>query len=766
MINRLQLLRNIGQFESVSTIKETQLSRYVVIYSENGRGKTTISAVLRSLATGDPVHILERRRLASQHPPHVVLDCSGGPPSAMFQNSAWNRTLPNLVIYDDRFVDENVYSGLAVAPEHRQNLHQLVLGAQGVGLSQQLQGAVKQIELDNADIRARSALIPTAAMGGMSADEFCALPMRSDIENEIAVAERALAAAREQGPVRDTPSFDPILLPNFDADPLAEILQRDLPALDTQAAALVQAHIAENARNGESWIADGVRILISKGETPGTCPFCAQDLAGSPVMAHYRAYFSQEYAALKESISASIASIDRLHGREAPASFERAVRVAVERQQFWARFVTVPEVTLDTASIVNDWQAVHGAVIAALETKRAAPLERMAIPQSTLDAITRFEAHRRTVASINHLLAEANRPIQAVKQQAETANSRELQENLNRLKTVETRYRPAIVELCEEYLAAKAAKTRTEAIRNQAKVELETYRTTAFPRYQAGINWYLTRFNAGFQIGRVTPADTRGGPTCNYDIVINNTAVPVSGAVDRRGEPSFRNTLSAGDRNTLALAFFFASLDQAHDLADKIVVIDDPISSLDEHRSLTTVQEIWRLGQRVSQLITLSHNKPFLCRMYEGIDSTMRTSLKIERDASGSTLLPWDVSQDIISEHDRRHQLLTRFHTNGPANDSLEIACSIRPHLEAFLRVACPGTFPPGMSLGSFRGLCDERYGSIGQILDNQRIAELRDLVEYSNRYHHVTNQARETADINDAQLCSYVKRTLAFTKP
>ena len=554
MINRLQLLRNIGLFESVSTIPQIQLSRYAVIYAENGRGKTTISAVLRSLATGDPVHILERRRLASQHPPHVVLDCSGGPPSAIFQNGVWNRTLPNLVIYDDRFVDENVHSGLAVAPEHRQNLHQLVLGAQGVRLSQQLQDAVKQIELDNAEIRARSAAIPTAEMGGMSVDEFCSLPMRSDIENEIVVAERALAAAREQGPVRDTPSFDPILLPNLDTGPLTEILQRDLPALDTQAAALVQAHIAENARNGESWIADGVRMLSSKGETPGKCPFCAQDLAGSPVIAHYRAYFSQEYAALKESISASIASIDRLHGREAPASFERAVRVAVERQQFWARFVTVPEVTLNTASIVKDWQAAHDAVIAVLEAKRAAPLERMAIPQSTLEAITRFEAHRRTIAAISNQLAEANRLIQAIKQQVEIANLRELQENLNRLRTVETRYRPAMVKLCGEYLAAKAAKTKTETDRDQAKAALETYRTTAFPRYQDGINSYLTRFNAGFQIGRVTPVDTRGGPTCNYDILINKTPVPVSSAEDKSGEPSFRNTLSAGDRNTLALA--------------------------------------------------------------------------------------------------------------------------------------------------------------------------------------------------------------------
>ncbi len=84
--------------------------------------------------------------------------------------------------------------------------------------------------------------------------------------------------------------------------------------------------------------------------------------------------------------------------------------------------------------------------------------------------------------------------------------------------------------------------------------------------------------------------------------------------------PSFRNTLSAGDRNTLALAFFFASLDRDPALADKIVVIDDPMTSLDEHRSLTTVHEMRQLHDRVSQMIVLSHSKPFLLGVWNDAD--------------------------------------------------------------------------------------------------------------------------------------------------
>ena len=142
MINNLQLIRNVGCFNSVTTAANIALGRLTLIYAENGRGKTTLAAILRSLATGDAIPIVERRRLAAQHPPHVIIGCAGELPAAMFQNGAWSRTLANMVVFDDVFVDQNVYSGLVVGVDHRQNLHELILGAQGVALHQQLQNLI------------------------------------------------------------------------------------------------------------------------------------------------------------------------------------------------------------------------------------------------------------------------------------------------------------------------------------------------------------------------------------------------------------------------------------------------------------------------------------------------------------------------------------------------------------------------------------------------------------------------------------------------
>src|SRR5687768_15231770 len=112
MLHRFQLVRNVGQFDSATWPARADLKRLSLIYAENGRGKTTLSAILRSLASGDPIHVTERHRLGAQHPPEIVILDSTAPAPARFTGAAWTRTCPNVVVFDDAFIDRNVYSGL------------------------------------------------------------------------------------------------------------------------------------------------------------------------------------------------------------------------------------------------------------------------------------------------------------------------------------------------------------------------------------------------------------------------------------------------------------------------------------------------------------------------------------------------------------------------------------------------------------------------------------------------------------------------------
>lgn len=758
---RISLLRNVGQFDSVNAGAQIPLARLSLVYAENGRGKTTVAAILRSLNTGDPGLINERQRLGASHLPHIVLTFSGAP--IVFQHGAWVAPLPRIAVFDDAFVAANVCAGIEIEATHRQNLHELILGVPGVALNATLKQHVARIEQHNADLRAKQDAIPAAARGALTVDAFCALEADADIDTKIQEAERSLSAAKAADGIQKQASFAPLSLPVFDVAAINALLSRSLADLEVEAAGLVRAHLRKIGRGGEEWVSDGIQRIApaSEGAEQEVCPFCAQGLQDSPLIRHYQAYFSTAYESLRAAITEVGQGINTVHGGDVPAAFERSVRVAIQNRNFWRDFIDVPEIGDDTAAISRSWAAARDAVLTTLRSKAAAPLQSMTLPPEALAAITSYEVHMSAIAGLSAALKACDKPIALVKEKAAGANVATLTADLAKYVAVKERRAPGIVTLCDDYLAEKAAKTATEALRTQARTALDQYRQTIFPAYETAINLYLQRFNAGFRLGSVASTNNRSGSAASYNVLINN--VPV--ALTAEDGPSFRNTLSAGDRNTLALAFFFAALDQETNLNQKIVVIDDPMTSLDEHRSLTTVQEMRRLFSRVAQMIVLSHSKPFLCALWEGADVLMRSALRIARDGSGSTLATWDVRQDCITEHDRRHELVGEYLRAGNAATERAVATALRPILEAFMRVAYPTVFPPGTLLGQFHNICQQRVGTANQVLNAADTAELRALLDYANRFHHDTNAAWETAAINDQELTHFCQRTVGFAR-
>ena len=388
MIDHIQLLRNVGVFDNVSPPAQTALTPFTLIYAENARGKTTLAAILRSLATGSPVsESIERHRLGAQHPPHVVLCHAGG--TVVFQHGAWTQPLPDVAIYDDAFVSANVCSGIELLTTHRQKLHELILGAQGVALNSALIGHVARIEEHNAALRELAEAIPAGALGPYKVDAFCNLATDPEIDRKIHEAERRLAAARSAGAMRQRPGFQAIRLPDFDIETIDEVLRRTLADLEAAAGERVRNHIAKLGRGGQSWVSEGMALiaLASEGSDGDICPFCAQNLAGSDLIAHYRAYFSKAYEDLKSTIRQTGIGVRDAHAGDIPSAFERDVRTAAQAHEFWKDFAELPEIDIDTATVARQWNAARESVLEQLRAMAAAPLKPMALAQATRQAI-------------------------------------------------------------------------------------------------------------------------------------------------------------------------------------------------------------------------------------------------------------------------------------------------------------------------------------------------------------------------------------------
>lgn len=635
MVRRLSLLQNLGKFDNVNAGAGFPFARLTTIYAENARGKSTLAAVLRSLAGNAPDLITERRRIGSQHPPRIVIDLDGGAP-AIFENAAWTRNQPDISVFDEVFVAENVCSGIEVESRHRQKLHELVIGAPGVALNRTLKGHVDQVEVHIRTLRERADAIPARVRQGLEVDEFCALAQVPDLARELEDAERRMTAARSAARVTEAQVFAPINLPTIDLAPIEAVLRADLPGVEAEALKRVQAHLDRLGRGGEVWVNDGMRFvdhLEASGQRE--CPFCAQDLGGSPVLQHYRHYFSAAYAELKRSISDAERTFTAAHSGDIPAAFERSVRFATEAHAFWSQVADLAPLTVDSAQIALLWKEAREAMQSAFKSKREAPLDPITLDAGTLAAVAAHNAQCAALQLVNDGLADANPRLELVKEQARDANLAALTADQNRLKAVEARYQPATVQLCDAFLQEKAAKVVTEQARDAARQALDNHRQAVFPAYGVAINTYLQRLNASFRIGPVAGVNHRGGASVTYTLTVDGQAVPLS--TDGL-EPSFKNTLSAGDRNTLALAFFFASLEVDPQRAQKIVVIDDPMTSLDEHRSLHTRHEIDRLAREVAATVVLSHSKPFLLGVWDQCRQLQKAAIELRRDGGGSTI--------------------------------------------------------------------------------------------------------------------------------
>lgn len=96
MLQHIQLLRNIGSFDSITPGAGVPFDQFNLVYAENGRGKTTLATVLRSLGNGDASLILNRHRLGAAHAPYIILPIQGGDLAHAFQNGAWSAPLTTI----------------------------------------------------------------------------------------------------------------------------------------------------------------------------------------------------------------------------------------------------------------------------------------------------------------------------------------------------------------------------------------------------------------------------------------------------------------------------------------------------------------------------------------------------------------------------------------------------------------------------------------------------------------------------------------------
>jgi wobble nucleotide-excising tRNase len=753
MLQRIISIRNVGRFRNCNAAGDVTFRRFTLIFAENGRGKTTLCAILRSLATNMPALILGRRTLGAPGQPEVQLLTAGR--NIGFRAGAWSVALPEIAVFDSTYVSENVFGGDVVGTEHRRNLYRIIIGAQGVTLATRINELDERIRRTNEAIRENRTLLQPFLAAGMTVETFCALPKDAEIDARIAAKEQELQAARRAVELQARAGLSPLAVPVFPVA-FAQLLAKTFEGVSADAERRVAEHVARHRMQarGEAWLNEGLGYVAHE-----ECPFCGQGVAGNELIQAYRSFFSREYHALRDEVTALDAEIDRALGERAAAAIAQTVLQNGSNAEFWRQYCDIAPPDPQAGRAGELMRALRQAAQALLQVKAGAPLEAVPPDAALTAALAAFEELRTALGTYNAAVAVANAAIAARKRQAQAANVRDVEADLARLTAQRARHTDEEARRrCTNDGVLEPQKTGLETEKAEVREQLDAHTQQVIERYGQSINRYLERINAGFRI--TTPTHTyRGGPpSTSYQILINQNAVDLGDGATPPDRPSFRNTLSAGDRSTLALAFFLAQLEQDPDRARKIVVFDDPFTSLDGFRRSHTANQIYRCGEACAQVVLLSHEPTFLHLLWERIVPADRKTLVLVRvSEEDTTITEWDIERAVQGPYRRDIDTLLRFFSDNDG-DPRNVVQKIRPVLEGYCRYVCPTQFGEQDTMGTM--VAAIRAAGAAHPL-HPVVDDLDDINVYSRRYHHPETGRLTAEPIDDAELQGYVRRTL-----
>ena len=745
LLKKITKIQNIGKFHK-SGISGGEYGKFTLFYAGNGRGKTTLCAVLRSMKTDTATIIDDRRTLGEPATPEAQILLDTG--VATFGNGKWKNGCAALHIFDGTFVTANVHAGEEVSTDHRRSIYRVIVGAKGVQLAAEVDGLDAKITEITSKIGIEKKALQQHVPTGITFEKFLAFAEDADIDNKIADQKTKIKAAAQAVEIAAKPLLKPPPVPSL-PETFLSALGKTVAGVSADAAQKLEAHLSKHKfdNDGEAWVATGLRHVHDD-----SCPFCANSVKGNPLVELYRQYFDAAYETFKTELVNLQAEVAQGLSEAAGLITKSRFEDLVKEVEFWRAFGNV-DVTLVPSldAMPGKLAALYAEAKGAIEAKIAAPLE--AIDVSGLQkAVTVWQAAKDELKACNDSLAQANAGIQAIKTGTASVNKTALETVLKELEAVKKRHEPEVTALADGYNALVADKAKHVADKDKKKEELDAYDATLLPKYHEAINGYLTQFGAGFSLMKSEKNYVGKVPQWMYTIEINKHPVDVTTKAGQ-GEPSFQTAMSAGDRSTLALALFLAQLDLDPNLQDSVVVFDDPFTSLDEFRRAMTAKTIFRVGQTASQVLVFSHDKYFLKAVSDVVIGPKCETFQISSTKKNSSIEAWDLEREVKEGYLQDHMVLKDFY-DGYVGDAKAMRTLMRPLLEKYIRYRFPNQIPDGKWLGDMLAIVAHDPNHPLKPL----YQELDDINQYTAPFHHDPN-----TPFNDDEVKTFVGRTLVI---
>ena len=620
------VIRNVGVLRAFDTPGSPKLSQLTLFYAGNGRGKSTLTAVLRAARDGCSTTVLARQSLGNGGAaPDITLISDTG--NIRFGSGKWTTKNAPFEVFDTTFIADNIYAGELTELAHDRGLFSVIVGKEGAQLAAHLERFNEIARKTSAELKAAETALAAAKPADIGLDEFFALSPTPDHAQRLEDAQRAVKAIQQADKIAALKQLEQLVIPSLPAE-MATILASTLVDIDANARARLLDHFARFHldKKAEEWIGYGLAHVHDD-----SCPFCGREKVDElGLVTLYGQIFGETYQSHLATVRGLGGEIENTLGEDLRTGLATKIQANSELALKWSEYARIDTAFPDIAGLGNSIAEAHKEAKSLCDKKRSSPLDKLeaAIELTEIDiklvAVTNIiKTYNEVVNAINDVTAKISSAAPTTLQVAQNIR--------DNIKKRGARHDVGVQNRVDAYFRAKKRDGRARKTRTYIQKKLKDANEASAAQYHSRVNDYLGRFGTSFTISKITNSMQGNSGQVDYGLLIKGETVARGrGRQAEATSPSFRNTLSAGDKTTLALAFFLAMLDSDKDLGSKTIVVDDPLSSHDSHRRYMTVEVIKELSGRCRQIIVLSHDEHLLRDIQARCIGTPCTAFKID----------------------------------------------------------------------------------------------------------------------------------------
>lgn len=711
VIKKIISIKNVGRFRDYSCHggSECEFNQNTIIYGDNARGKSTFTAILRSLSTNKPDYIIGRKSFGSNTNPEVsiLMDSTNSPYT--FTSNHWSTPYPNILIFDSCFVNKNVYWAESITEENEKSIESIILGETGKQLHDALLEAEKNCQ-DNTNRKTAISREYSTYLGHYSYlfENFRIIKIDPDINSKIEELEKEIKANQSRQKIVDT-------ITTFEEKIKTEklsLFEIDLTPTIKLEQAEIKKHILENFNDinkAGNFLSTGKNLLKPKTNGIRKCVFCSQPLSDSAekLVDEYELLFSKSYEDLTSSLKTSNTFFNNWN-------IENEIRQFIaEMQNYGITFNFEDEIRLINENITKFQEEL---------TKKI-----------DLNYQINFEAVKTIINTLVKIKSIVDPNLVKYKIEQTIEQKQAIQTKKKILELTQLRGEESWVKKCVEYDKLEVdfqnlTQKRTVAFDNKNK-----YSEDILKKYEGIVNDILKSLRANFKLVDTKPKNSIRSSTRLFNIAFDTHKVSLT---NTDSLPCFANSLSESDKRVLAFAFFLATIKTQNQIDQKIVILDDPVSSFDCGRKRDTSITLRKFFEenKPKQLIFLTHDDEFLSMLVGKFSSTKYFKINYDPSTDNSTLIPMDPSKEFVNDGYYQHLETLKTLETAPDNeitwdklDSIRICLEELFKKKYFFHIR---DLISTQSIGSYMTRLKEK-----NLYDDQRISQINDLM--SSYWHH-----------------------------